>query len=101
MTDLLDGVLVSSLTPLTILGIVVMLILLGKLIPRRTFEDFKAQMNDRLAEAREDADKWEQAYRLSEAARVEQGAVLPVILEMGKTQSHLLQSIHERAIEKQ
>ena len=49
---MLDGIPVYSLTPSFLLGLVVLLILTGRLVPRRTYDDQVERANQWMAESR-------------------------------------------------
>jgi hypothetical protein len=66
--------------------IVVVLILLGRLVPRRHLED-----------VREDAAHWRKAAELTEAARAEEAAQTRQLLEASDMHTRLLESIRDAA----
>lgn len=84
MSDL--GVSLDNLTPAALLGLAVLLLLMGRLIPRRTYDDLKT-----------DRDHWQQAHADSEKARAEMAAVLEDLLETSRTTEALLQSLRQDA----
>lgn len=71
---MLDGIPVGSLAPPALLGIVVLMILLGRLIPRYTYTQ-KAQ----------EAERWRQAYEAERLARATSDAQTAQLLELAKT----------------
>lgn len=77
-----SGIPLDSLTPAALLGLAILLLLLGRLVPRRTYEDLK---NDR--------DRWQVAHQESEAARQEMAMQMRELLETGRTTEALLRSI--------
>lgn len=64
----------AGLTAPALLGIAIVLILSGRLIPRRTYDDL-----------REDRDRWQRAFTVSEEARLSQSKQLDAAMEVGKT----------------
>lgn len=80
--DLGIGIPVSTLTPAGLLAVLILLIGLGRLVPRRTMEDV---LHDR--------DEWRAAHRISEQARVELAETVAEMLEQMRTTNALLQSL--------
>lgn len=68
------GITVGELTTATLLGIGILLILTGRLVPRRTYDD-----------ALRDRDRWQTAHSVSEEARLTQTRQLDAVLEVGET----------------
>jgi hypothetical protein len=66
----------------TLLVVVVLLILTGRLVPRRTHEDAIA-----------DRDNWRQAFLESEAARKVEHEQMAELLEMAKLGEHILTAL--------
>lgn len=83
----LDGVPLGVLTPSALLSIVVLMILTGRLIPRRTYDDM---MHDR--------DEWRAAHRISETARVESVSQVDELLEHSRTTSGVLDALRAAAL---
>lgn len=71
-------------TPAALLGLAVLLLLFGRLVPRRTYDDIK-----------EDRDRWQRAHKESEAARAELVANLNALLESSRTTESLIRSLHQ------
>lgn len=71
---MLDGIPFADLTAPTLLGITVLLLLLGKLVPRSTLMD-KA----------EEAEKWRKAYEIERETRISADAQTIELLEFAKT----------------
>lgn len=80
--DLGIGIPISTLTPAGLLAVVILLIALGRLVPRRTMDDV---LHDR--------DEWRAAHRISEQARVELAETVSEMLEQMRTTNALLQSL--------
>lgn len=72
----------DTIGPAGLLAILILLILTGRLVPRRTMED-----------ALHDRDEWRTAHRISEAARVELGEQVGELLEQGRTTNAFIQAI--------
>jgi hypothetical protein len=68
--------------PSVLLGILILLILTGRLVPRRTMED-----------AIHDRDEWRAAHRISEQARVELAEQLGELLEHARTTNAFIAAI--------
>jgi hypothetical protein len=99
--DLLEGLGVQGLSLPIVILIAFLMVFTGRLIPRKTFEDFKTAMELRLKEKQDDIDEWKAAFKVSEDARSQLKEQFPVLIEMGKTQEHLLTAIRDKANEKQ
>jgi len=78
----LAGIPIGALTPAALLGILVLLIALGKLVPRRTMED---TIHDR--------DEWRTAHRISEQSRVELAGMVGELLEHARTTDAFIRSL--------
>lgn len=79
---MIEGIPVVGLSAPTILLFVVILVLRGQLIPRRTYDDIK-----------EDRDQWRDNCRQSEAARTMQDQQILELLEQSRTSTGLLQAL--------
>lgn len=71
---MIEGIPIAELSARALLGIVVLLIFLGKLIPR-SFFDVKAK----------EADQWREAYERERDARALGDAQISQLMEQGKT----------------
>lgn len=92
MTELL-GINASDAGAAGIVILVVLLILLGRLVPRAVLQDVRSDRDARLAEIATERDTWRAAHLESEAARqVAQGQV-GELLELSRTADHLLRSL--------
>lgn len=89
MAELL-GINIAQGGAVALLTLVVLLILLGRLVPRRTLEDVRADRNERLAELLADRDKWRDAFLESEVGRVEAQRQAGELLELSRTAAHAL-----------
>lgn len=81
MEELL-GLPVVGLTAPFLLGLSVLLLLTGKLIPRRTYDDL-----------RKDRDDWKAAHAKSEETRAELVSHMTVMVEQAKVTESLLRSL--------
>ena len=82
MSEWLDGLPVGGLSAAAILGIAVLMILRGQLVPRRTHD-----------EVRTDRDTWRAAWEASEEARRVQAQQLGELLELAKTTDHFIRAL--------
>jgi len=83
--DDLAGIPLNGLTAPALLGLAILLLLLGKLIPRRTYEDLK-----------DDRDRWREAHDKSESARKELLGTLDELLEHARTTESFIRSLPSR-----
>jgi hypothetical protein len=82
----IEGIPIAGFSAPAILLLVVILILRGQLIPRRTYDDIK-----------EDRDQWRDNCRQSEAARSMQDQQILELIEQSRTSTGLLQAISAAA----
>lgn len=82
MAGELAGIPVGTLTPAALLGILILLIALGKLVPRRTMEDIIHDRNE-----------WRTAHRISEQSRVELAGMVGELLEHARTTDAFIRSL--------
>jgi hypothetical protein len=73
--------------------LVVLLIFLGRLVPRSVLEDVRKDRDDRLAALVQERDAWREAYRVSEAARVEAQNQVGELLELSRTAETVLRAL--------
>jgi len=76
---MLDGIPLANLTPAVLLGITVLLILIGRLVPKSTLDRETAEK-----------DKWRQAYEAEREARAISDAQTAELLELAKTADRIL-----------
>lgn len=79
---MLDGIPIKDLSMATLLGVAILLILLGRLIPRSTYKDKK-----------EEADRWREAYETERNARAVSDLQTVELLELAKTTKALIEAI--------
>jgi hypothetical protein len=83
---MIEGISVFQLTPGVLLGIVVLMILTGRLIPRYTYEN-KAK----------EAEQWRLAYEAERTARAESDAQTRELLEVAKTSKDFLAAVFQNS----
>jgi hypothetical protein len=76
-----------------IVTLVVLLIIVGRLVPRSVVEDVRKDRDDRLAALITERDAWREAYRVSETARMQSQAQVGELLELSRTAEHVLRAI--------
>lgn len=74
-----DGLSAANVTPAVLLGIAVLLIFLGRLIPWPTYRDKSAE-----------CERWHKAYEVEREARVTSNAQTVELLELAKTSHSIL-----------
>lgn len=82
LTSELWGVPVGSIGATGILGIVVLLVLMGKLVPRRSLEDTLKERDD-----------WRAAHGVSEEARIELQQQVGELLQLSRLTTTFIQTI--------
>jgi hypothetical protein len=81
-----DGIPVVGLTAPALLGLAILLLLTGRLIPRRTYDDLK-----------QDREDWKAAHRESERIRGELVQHMNMMVEQAKVTEALLRSLGAHA----
>lgn len=76
----------GDLGPAGLVAVAVLMILLGRLVPRSTLNDVKA-----------DRDHWRRAHEISEQARREQMSQMETLLEHARTTNAFIQSISKHS----
>jgi hypothetical protein len=76
-----------------VLGIVVLFILLGRLVPRRAVDDLREDYAARIAELITERDMWRTAHQVSEEARHEDQMQAREMLELSRASVHVLRSL--------
>lgn len=92
MNELL-GIDVAQGGAAALVALVVLLILLGRLVPRSVLQDVRSDRDARLAEISAERDTWRDAHKESEAARIEAQAQVGELLELSRTADHVLRSL--------
>lgn len=85
---MLDGISIVSLTAPTLLGVAVLMLLSGKLVPRVTLLDKTAE-----------ADRWRLAYEAEREARQTSDTQTAELLETAKTNHALISAIFRNSEE--
>jgi F0F1-type ATP synthase membrane subunit b/b' len=73
--------------------LVVLLILLGRLVPRSVLQDVRADRDARIAEIAAERDTWRDAHKESESARMDAQSQVGELLELSRTADHVLRSL--------
>lgn len=89
----LMGINIAQGGAIALVTLIVLLILRGNLVPRSVVEDVRQDRNDRIQALVAERDAWRDAYRESEAARVESQAQVGELLELSRTADHVLRAI--------
>lgn len=76
-----------------LVGLGVWLVLTGRLVPRSTLKDLRQDRDDRVAEARSEAQVWRDAYESAKRANEALSVQLHQMLEVGHTTSSVLKSL--------
>ncbi|MEU6347227.1 hypothetical protein ABZ883_40545 [Streptomyces sp. NPDC046977] len=87
------GLNMAQVGPSSILALVVLFILLGRIVPRRTVDDIRADRDAQLADARKERDIWRDTALASERARLEQQAQNAELLELSRTAVRVLTAL--------
>ncbi|MFD5468912.1 hypothetical protein [Streptomyces sp. NPDC127105] len=78
-----------------LVGLIVLLILRGHLVPRRVLEDRLADKDRQLEDVRAERNTWRQAHTVSEEARHEAQDQAAELLELSRTAGHFFASLPE------
>ncbi len=99
----LNPAFIGSLTPGTVLLILVLLIATGRLRPKSNVTEIREDRDARLADAQAQRDEWREAYFLSEEARKQSETAFREALEVVRTANAVLsgfrEAVHQVAIE--
>lgn len=82
---IIEGLNFNTLAPSTLAGVCVLLILTGRLVPRRTYDDI---VHDR--------DEWRAAHRISESARVLGEDHQRDMAETARTMNQVMREMQDR-----
>lgn len=83
----------------TLLSLAIWSIITGRLVPRSTVDDIRADRDSQLASKEAEKQEWREAYLLTDAALGELVAQNQKLLESAETSNHLLKAIKARADE--
>ncbi|MEU9946999.1 hypothetical protein [Streptomyces sp. NPDC047939] len=84
----LMGIDVAQGGAVALLALVVLMVLTGRLVPRRTYDDLLSER-----------DTWRAAHTESEAARASERAQNQELLELSRTSAHALQAMPRMALD--
>ncbi|MEV6165804.1 hypothetical protein AB0L71_28595 [Streptomyces sp. NPDC052052] len=86
----LMGINVAQGGAVALLTLVVLMVLTGRLVPRRTYDDLLKER-----------DTWREAHTESEAARASERAQTQELLELSRTSAHALQALPRMGFEEE
>jgi hypothetical protein len=93
----MDGITIPSFLvqggATAVLVVVILLILAGRLVPRRVVSDIRSDRDDRIAEMREEVLTWRTAYETSEKAREVIQNQFGELLELARTTDQFIRAI--------
>jgi hypothetical protein len=78
-----------------LVAVFIILMLLGKIVPRSTVDDIRSDWGTRVGEKTTEAATWRSAWEKSEASRVEAADQVKELLELGRTMDHFIHSLRE------
>ena len=90
MPSELMGINITQGGAVALLTLVVLMVLTGKLVPRRTYDDLLKER-----------DTWREAHTVSEAARTSERAQTQELLELSRTSAHALQALPRMGLEEE
>lgn len=76
-----------------ILSVVIYMILTGRLVPRSTLDDVRADRDARLAEAHKETDDWRAVVELTQRESVVRAAQVTELLELGRTTNSFIKAL--------
>ncbi|OQQ16149.1 hypothetical protein B0675_02375 [Streptomyces sp. M41(2017)] len=76
-----------------LVGLIVLLVLRGQLVPRRQLEDLRADKDRQIEDLRGERDTWRDAHAVSEEARRDAQDQAGELLEMSKTAGAFLAAL--------
>lgn len=76
-----------------ILSVVIYMILTGRLVPRSTLDDVRADRDARLAEAHKETDDWRAVVHLTQRESDVRAAQVTELLELGRTTSTFIKAL--------
>lgn len=84
-----------------ILSVVVRMILTGRLVPRATLDDVRADRDARLAEAHKETDDWRAVVELTQRESDVRAAQVTELLELGRTTNTFIKALPGPAASKE
>lgn len=91
------GFSVQDISAVGTLLLVVILVLLGWLVPRKVVQDLRDDRDTRLVDARSETANWLKAYQASDAARELQAEQLRQLLELARTTDQFIRTLQRAA----
>ncbi|MFJ3794922.1 hypothetical protein ACIPSJ_01400 [Streptomyces sp. NPDC090088] len=82
-----------------LVGIIVLLVLRGQLVPRRQLEDLRADKDQQIDDLRAERDTWREAHTVSEEARRESQDQAGELLELSRTSAYFFAALPRAARE--
>ncbi|MFR0354182.1 hypothetical protein [Streptomyces sediminimaris] len=82
-----------------LVGVIVLLVLRGQLVPRRQLEDLRADKDRQIDDLRAERDTWRQAHAVSEEARRESQDQAGELLELSRTAGYFFAALPRAARE--
>lgn len=77
----------------SVVALAVILVLTGRLVPRRNLEDVRKDRDARIEEARAEAATWRRAWELERDVRELQAKHIEELLEFGRTTTRVLSAL--------
>lgn len=75
----------TDIGAVALVGLIVLLVLRGQLVPRRQLEDLRADKDQQIEDLRKERDTWREAHTVSEEARRDALDQNDELLEMSRT----------------
>lgn len=97
MGELLGAIPLGDVSIFGILALAIMLILTGRLVPRSTVDQIREDRDRALTISEKRGDDWKGVAETWQSIGQEQSGQLGQLLELAKTNDHLIRSIKERA----
>lgn len=76
-----------------LVGLIVLLVLRGQLVPRRQLEDLRADKDRQIEDLRQERDTWREAHAVSEEARRDAQDQAGELLELSRTAGALMTAL--------
>ncbi|MFD4786606.1 hypothetical protein ACFWN1_05890 [Streptomyces sp. NPDC058459] len=96
MADLL-GFRPSDLGAAALVGLIVLMVLTGRLVTRRQLDDVRADKDAQITAERDEKATWREAHRVSEEARREAQDQAGELLELARTAGHFYKALPQAA----
>lgn len=97
MTFSLGALSFQDVSAVGTLLLVVILVLLGWLVPRKVVKDIRDDRDARIVEARTETTNWQKAYQASDEARELQAQQLGQLLELARTTDQFIRTLQRAA----